>query len=102
VPPRAPIVCLEGPSAVGKTTPVAALAHAGDAGVRASRLRPMLPATLPCDRCTLRPCAMRVLERNGYGRAGVRRRAGFEDGTVIDRVVHARTRESPHPYVPAP
>jgi RimJ/RimL family protein N-acetyltransferase len=45
---------------------------------------------------------MRVLERNGYGRAGVRRRAGFEDGTVIDRVVHARTRESPHPYVPAP
>lgn len=44
--------------------------------------------------------SMRVLERNGYAREAVLRRAGVKDGVVIDRVVYARTRPSDHPYVP--
>lgn len=44
--------------------------------------------------------SMRVLERNGFVREGVLRRAGFKDGHVIDRVLYARTRESDHPYSP--
>ncbi|MDF1505331.1 GNAT family protein [Roseisolibacter sp. H3M3-2] len=46
--------------------------------------------------------SMRVLERNGYVREGVMRRAGVKDGVVMDQVLYARTRESPHPYVAAP
>lgn len=46
--------------------------------------------------------SMRVLERNGYTREGVLRRAGFKDGALIDRVLYARTRDSAHPYVPVP
>lgn len=45
--------------------------------------------------------SMRVLERNGYVREAVLRRAGFKDGVVFDRVIYARTRESAHPYVEA-
>jgi RimJ/RimL family protein N-acetyltransferase len=45
--------------------------------------------------------SMRVLERNGFVREGVLRRAGYKDGVVLDRVVYARTRESAHPYAPA-
>lgn len=45
------------------------------------------------------PRSMRVLERNGYLREAVMPRAGFKDGTVIDRVLYARTRESEHSYV---
>ena len=43
--------------------------------------------------------SMRVLERNGYVREAVLRRAGVKDGVVIDRVIYARTRLSDHPYV---
>lgn len=45
--------------------------------------------------------SMRVLENNGYVRECVLRRAGFKDGTIIDRVFYARTRASEHPYVEA-
>lgn len=43
--------------------------------------------------------SMRVLERNGYVREAILRRAGFKDGVIFDRVIYARTRESAHPYV---
>ena len=45
--------------------------------------------------------SMHVLERNGYVREGVLRRAGYKDGVVIDRVIYGRTRDSAHPYTPA-
>jgi [ribosomal protein S5]-alanine N-acetyltransferase len=45
--------------------------------------------------------SMRVLENNGFVRECVMRRAGFKDGTIIDRVIYARTRSSDHPYVAA-
>lgn len=44
--------------------------------------------------------SMRVLERNGFVREGILRRAGFKDGVVFDRVIYARTRESKHAYTP--
>jgi RimJ/RimL family protein N-acetyltransferase len=43
--------------------------------------------------------SMRVLERNGYAREAVLKRAGYKDGVIIDRVIYAKTRVSPHPYV---
>lgn len=45
--------------------------------------------------------SMRVLERNGFTRECILRRAGFKDGVVFDRVIYAKTRESVHPYVSA-
>ena len=45
--------------------------------------------------------SMRVLEKNGYEREAVLRRAGFKDGVVIDRVIFAKTRPSAHSYIPA-
>jgi len=45
--------------------------------------------------------SMRVLEKNGYAREAVLRRAGFKDGKVFDRVIYARVKESAHPYIPA-
>ena len=45
--------------------------------------------------------SMRVLERNGYTREAVLKRAGLKNGTVFDCVLYARTRESLQPYVPA-
>ena len=43
---------------------------------------------------------MRVLEKAGYRREAVLARGGIKDGTVIDRVVYARTRDTGLPYVP--
>jgi len=45
--------------------------------------------------------SMRVLEKAGYLREGVLTRSAFKDGTLIDRVLFARTREVDMPYVPA-
>ncbi len=45
--------------------------------------------------------SMRVLEKNGYLREAVLRRAGFKDGKLFDRVIYARVQESAHPYVAA-
>lgn len=45
--------------------------------------------------------SMRVLEKNGYTREAVLRRSGFKDGTVFDRVIYARVKESTHPYISA-
>lgn len=45
--------------------------------------------------------SMGVLENNGFVRECIMRRAGFKDGTIIDRVIYARTRQSDHPYVAA-
>ncbi|MDB4874271.1 MAG: hypothetical protein JWM41_717 [Gemmatimonadetes bacterium] len=45
--------------------------------------------------------SMRVLERNGFVREAVLRRAGYKDGTLFDRVIYARIRESADPYVAA-
>lgn len=45
--------------------------------------------------------SMRVLENNGFVRECIMRKAGFKDGTLIDRVIYARTRESDHPYIAA-
>lgn len=44
--------------------------------------------------------SMRVLEKAGYHREAVLVRGGIKDGTVIDRVVYARTRDTGLPYVP--
>ena len=44
--------------------------------------------------------SMRVLEKSGYHREAVLERGGIKDGTVIDRVVYARTRDTGLPYVP--
>ena len=44
--------------------------------------------------------SMRVLEKAGYHREAVHVRGGIKDGTVIDRVVYARTRDTGLPYVP--
>jgi RimJ/RimL family protein N-acetyltransferase len=44
--------------------------------------------------------SMRVLEKTGYQRGAVLERGGVKDGTVIDRVMYARTRDTGLPYVP--
>lgn len=44
--------------------------------------------------------SMRVLEKAGYRREAVLVRGGIKDGTVIDRVIYARTRDTGLPYVP--
>lgn len=46
------------------------------------------------------PASMRVLEKAGYEREAVLRRSGIKEGTVIDRVVYAITRETGMPYAP--
>ena len=46
------------------------------------------------------PASMRVLEKAGYRHEAVLRRSGIKEGTVIDRVVYAITRESRLPYAP--
>ena len=44
--------------------------------------------------------SMRVLEKAGYRREAVLVRGGIKDGTVIDRVIYARTRDTGLPYAP--
>jgi [ribosomal protein S5]-alanine N-acetyltransferase len=44
--------------------------------------------------------SMRVLEKAGYGREAVIIRGGVKDGTVIDRVLYAITRDTGLPYAP--
>lgn len=44
--------------------------------------------------------SMRVLEKAGYGREAVLVRAGVKDGTVLDRVIYAITRDIGLPYAP--
>lgn len=44
--------------------------------------------------------SMRVLEKAGYRREAVLVRGGIKDGTVVDRVVYAITRDTGLPYVP--
>jgi RimJ/RimL family protein N-acetyltransferase len=46
--------------------------------------------------------SMRVLEKAGYSREAVMRRSGIKDGTVIDRVIYARVRDTGLPYSPFP
>lgn len=46
------------------------------------------------------PASMRVLEKAGFRREAVLERAGIKDGTVIDRVLYALTRETGLPYAP--
>lgn len=48
------------------------------------------------------PASMRVLEKAGYRREAVLVRSGVKDGTVMDRVVYAVTRDVGLPYVAAP
>jgi RimJ/RimL family protein N-acetyltransferase len=46
--------------------------------------------------------SMRVLEKAGYAREAVLRRAGIKDGTLIDRVIYARVRDNLNlPYASA-
>lgn len=44
--------------------------------------------------------SMRVLEKAGYKREAVHVRGGVKDGTVIDRVIYARVRDTGFPYSP--
>lgn len=44
--------------------------------------------------------SMRVLEKAGYRREAVLVRSGVKDGTVVDRVIYATTRDTGLPYVP--
>lgn len=46
------------------------------------------------------PASMRVLEKAGYRREAVLVRGGVKDGTVVDRVIYAITRDTGLPYVP--
>ncbi|HWJ23362.1 MAG TPA: GNAT family protein, partial [Gemmatimonadaceae bacterium] len=46
------------------------------------------------------PASMRVLEKAGYAREAVLVRSGVKEGTLIDRVVFAITRDVGLPYVP--
>ena len=46
--------------------------------------------------------SMRALEKAGYSREAVMRRSGIKDGTVIDRVIYARVRDTGLPYSPFP
>jgi len=39
------------------------------------------------------PASMRVLEKSGFQREGVRRKGVFKDGQIIDAVIYARVRE---------
>ncbi|HET7457570.1 MAG TPA: GNAT family N-acetyltransferase [Gemmatimonadaceae bacterium] len=48
------------------------------------------------------PASMRVLEKAGYRREAVLVRSGVKEGTLIDRVVYAITRDVGLPYVAAP
>jgi len=41
------------------------------------------------------PASMRVLEKCGYEREGVQRRAAFKDGRFVDLVLYARLRPEP-------
>ena len=43
--------------------------------------------------------SMRVLEKAGYAREAVLRRAGVRAGVVFDRVLYARTRDAGGPYL---
>lgn len=43
--------------------------------------------------------SMRVLEKAGFEREAVLRRSAIKDGTVLDQVVYARTRDPGLPYV---
>jgi RimJ/RimL family protein N-acetyltransferase len=45
------------------------------------------------------PASMRVLEKAGYEREGVRVRSGIKDGIILDRVLYAITRPPDGPYV---
>jgi RimJ/RimL family protein N-acetyltransferase len=45
------------------------------------------------------PASMRVLEKAGYARECVLVRSGVKEGTLIDRVVYAMTRDVGLPYV---
>ena len=45
------------------------------------------------------PASMRVLEKAGYRRESVLVRGGVKEGTLIDRVVYAMTRDVGLPYV---
>lgn len=44
--------------------------------------------------------SMRALEKAGYRREAVLARGAIKDGTVVDRVVYAVTRDTGLPYVP--
>jgi [ribosomal protein S5]-alanine N-acetyltransferase len=44
--------------------------------------------------------SIRVLEKAGYAREAVLVRAGVKDGTVMDRVIYAITRDTGLPYAP--
>ena len=46
------------------------------------------------------PASMRVLEKAGYRREAVLERSAIKEGTVIDRVVYALTRDIGLPYHP--
>lgn len=46
------------------------------------------------------PASMRVLEKAGYARECVLVRSGVKEGTLIDRVVYAMSRDIGLPYVP--
>lgn len=46
------------------------------------------------------PASMRVLEKAGYVEEGILRRSILKRGTLLDRVVYARTRAGEVPYQP--
>jgi ribosomal-protein-alanine N-acetyltransferase len=48
------------------------------------------------------PASMRILEKNGFQREAVLKRAGIKDGEVFDSIIYARTRDPGFPYTPAP
>lgn len=43
---------------------------------------------------------MRVLEKSGYVQEGILRRSIVKHGTLLDRVLYARTRPAEIPYQP--
>jgi [ribosomal protein S5]-alanine N-acetyltransferase len=47
------------------------------------------------------PASMRVLEKAGYRRETICERSAVKDGTLIDQVLYAITRDPGLPYVPA-
>lgn len=46
------------------------------------------------------PASMRVLEKSGYVEEGILRRSIVKHGTLLDRVLYARTRTGEVPYQP--
>jgi [ribosomal protein S5]-alanine N-acetyltransferase len=77
-----------GESHWGKGIMTAALRYVSDRALSGGSLVRLYGSVLEWN-----PASMRVLEKAGYQREGVLRKAAIKDGRIVDRILYARVRE---------